>query len=406
MKYKLSFNHIKDFGLNTVAFGVFISMQQLVIMPLLSKSNNNATFANIILFTSIFNIVCNVIGDELGNTRLVRSNIYHNKNLSGDFNIILVVLIGAFLSVCTIMNLFIRINWMDLFYYMLLIVLGIIRCFTISAYKLKQQFNRIFFLNILYCLGALFGVFVIKYTFNLAPFLFGELFSLIYSRIMTIVDRDHKLNVRITSELSNTIKIYGQLSTVSLITNCLTYLDRVLIYPILGATSMTVYYSVTAVSKIMSLVIYPISDIILAKLIHISDLRKGKIISLIIKLLLPTFVVFTIVSISFSYLGIKLLYTNYYSEAIKLLLPIGFATSLSLISSLIKPVILRFFNIKNFLLVNILYVLVFCIIIIPLTDHWGILGFAWANCLTRFIQCLSFYLIIINNRSVMEEANI
>lgn len=406
MKLRSWFLHLKDFGLNTIAFGIYIMVQQLVIMPMLSKTSNVSTFSKIIFFISIFNIVSSVIGDELGNTRLVRANAYKDKNFFGDFNVILLILIINCLVICVFLNVFIKINWLDLIFYLLITALGIIRYFSMSYYKLKQHFTNILVVNVFYCLGSLAGVYAAsKVGFYIAPFLLGEVFSCIYVAIMLLKDEDQKLTFRTTPELYNSMKVYGQLGTVSIISNFMAYMDRIIIYLMLGPTAMAVYYSASAMSKMICLVINPISVVILAKLTSVSDTKKFKIISILIKLLIPLFLIFLIGSVILSYLGVRMLYPDYFDDATNLLLPIGIATSLSLISLLMKPVIMRFSNIKELLFVQILYAIIFCSSMYFFSKWWGIVGYAWAGCLAQLTQSLSFSLMILKSRTVEGELN-
>jgi len=407
MKLKKWFIHMKDYELNTIAFGLYITMQQLVIMPILSKATDDFTLSKIILFISIFNIICNVIGDELGNTRLVRYNIYKEKRIDGDFHVILLVSMSICFLACIFMNFFLKTRYTILLLYILITLLGIVRYFSITYYKLKQRFANIIIMNATYCLGALVGIcFAIRLGFYFAPFLLGEIFSFIYIIIMIFIDSDQRPTLVTTIELNNSIKMFAQLSTVSLLVNSMAYLDRIIIFPMLGSAAMATYYSVTTMSKMLLLIINPISGVILAKLNNVSDAEKRKIISIIVRLLFPVFIIFTIGSIFMSYYGVKLLYVNYISNVNKLLLPIGIATSLSMISFLLKPFIMRFFSTKKFLYINFLYATVFLISIYFFSTRWGIVGFAWASCLAQLVQCLSFSLILIKSCIFMEEINL
>lgn len=94
MKFKIPLIHIKDVSFNVLAFGLYIAIQQIFIMPYLSKNSSEIEFSNIILFITIFNIVSVVLGDELGNTRIIRNNLYSEKRIHGDFDYIYLLEIG------------------------------------------------------------------------------------------------------------------------------------------------------------------------------------------------------------------------------------------------------------------------------------------------------------------------
>lgn len=403
MKFGSWFTHTKDFGLNTIAFGIYITMQQLIIMPMLSKESD-VLFSKIIFFISIFNIITSVIGDELGNTRLVRASTYKDKNFHGDFHVIILGLIGICLAICVSLNFFVKINWVELLFYILITVLGILRYFSMSYYKMKQRFTEILIVNSLYCLGSTAGIYVgLKEGLLIAPFILGEILSCVYVVLAILRDKDQKITFKITPELPNSIRVYGQLGIVSIISNFMAYLDRIIIYLMLGPTAMAVYYSASTMSKMICLVVNPISVVILAKLTGVSDTGKFKIVSAVIKLIIPSFLIFLVGSVILSYFGVKLLYPNYFDDAVDLLLPIGIATSLSLISFLLKPVIMRFSSIKELLIVQILYAVIFCICMYFFSTWWGIMGYAWASCFAQLFQSLSFSLIVLKSRTSEEE---
>ncbi|MFC4620457.1 lipopolysaccharide biosynthesis protein [Camelliibacillus cellulosilyticus] len=402
MILRLIISKIKDIGMNTVAFGIYISMQQLIIMPLISRLSGDSTFSRIILFVSIFSILTVVIGDELGNTRLVRFKVYNRAKLQGDFYIILVVLIFSFVILSMIANMYIQIPLLDLLLYILVIVFGIIRFFAMSLYKLQQRFEIILLVNFIYCLGALIGIYIlirIDKHFYVAPFLFGEVLAFLYIVSVLIKNKSEKIVFRTTAELKNTLKVYSHFSAVSLITNCISYLDRIIILPILGPTAMAIYYSASTTTKVMASAVNPIAGVYLAKLANSNDNLKTKAVGMVIKLLIPVFMILAILGLLVSYLGVMFLYPSYLNNAVYLLFPISIANAISMISFLIRPIIMRFFNTKDFLYSNLVYAVVFIIGIYFLSIWLGIIGFAWAVCIARFTQFASYVLTIYKSKT-------
>ena len=80
-----------------------------------------------------------------------------------------------------------------------------------------------------------------------------------------------------TTEIKSTIKKYIGLGTISLLNNIMNYCDSILIYPILGAQQVAVYYAVNSVSNITSLLTNPMSSVILSWISNAKDEKKNKI---------------------------------------------------------------------------------------------------------------------------------
>jgi len=400
MKFKIPLIHIKDVSFNVLAFGLYIAIQQIFIMPYLSKNSSEIEFSNIILFITIFNIVSVVLGDELGNTRIIRNNLYSEKRIHGDFDYIYLIVVIVTIALGFVVNLFVGIDWVVYLIYLTVIILGITRYYSMSYYKMKQNFHKILLTNIFYGIGALLGVFVsIKLQFNLAPFLFGEILSLIFVIYMNINDKEQKVSFDKTAEFSRSFMVFSQLGLLAMLMNLITYLDRIVIYPILGAAAMATYYGASSMSKMISLVFNPISGVVLAKLSTINNKRKDGVISKIIPLLTPLIVSAFFGSLVLSYLGVRFLYPQYLYNATRLLVPISLATALSVVSLILRPVIMTFFETKNLMMINFVYAVVFCISMYLFSNYWGIVGFAWASSLGRASQ-FGCYLWVIKRNSI------
>ena len=64
---------IKDTGLNTIGFAIYIIAQQLILLPIISKFTNDEIYSNFVIYLSILNIIANSTGGDVGNTRIVLS---------------------------------------------------------------------------------------------------------------------------------------------------------------------------------------------------------------------------------------------------------------------------------------------------------------------------------------------
>src|SRR5699024_5066834 len=136
-------------------------------------------------------------------------------------------------------------------------------------------------------------------------FLLGGLFGTIYCIKNTkFVFESVKINEEFIPLLKETL----QLVFSNGISYSFGYLDRFLIMPIINATAMSVYHSVSIFSKILNMLIVPFNNVLLSYLARISTKNsKRKLASInigIIILLIPTYFML-------NYLNHYLLYIYY-----------------------------------------------------------------------------------------------
>ncbi|MDW7673967.1 MAG: hypothetical protein SCK28_05460 [Bacillota bacterium] len=385
IKIKFIKKNFVDVIYNMASMSIYIFVQQIIIMPYISRNYDQQIFSNVIMFVTLYNIFTVVVGDELGNTRLVRNNKYINNN--SDFTIILFFATLIINIMLLILNSLVDIIDNNLLIIILCtITMGIIRYYMMSYYKIDNEFSRILKLNISYSAGAVFGLWITTYfKLLLLPFLIGELFSIIYiirSRKWHIEFR----NITRSNEFENTRKVFLNLMFVSILINLISYMDRLMILPILGASAMAIYYASSTISKLISLIINPVSGVILAKLSNVSNSYKEKTIFFITRFV-PVIIIFgTVGSVILSYFGVLLLYPMFLTEARQLFIPIGITTSLSSIVYLIKPILIRFFNSRIYTIINLIYAAVFIVSVSIASSKWGITGFVWASTISKFIQ--------------------
>ena len=387
--------NIRDFSVYTFAFGLYIFSQQVLIMPIISRNTNEKIFSEIILFITFFNIFCIVIGDELSNTRIARNKVYDKKYADGDFFYLLFFLTICLIFLVIIANIFINISWLKIFIFCLIISLGVSRYFLMSFYKIDQKFKSILKANIFYLFGSICGLFLFfNYQLLYAPFLVAEILSILFICLDLFYLNKYSITFERTREFENTKKMFSDLSITAIIINLISYMDRVIILPILGASSMAIYFSASSTSKILALIANPLSSFLLSKMGTNDNLDKKNILRFAIKYFLPMIIVFFSASLILCFIAINFLYPQYYFPAINLIYPISLAVSLSLVNILFKPFLILTVKSKLVLYSNIFYALTFMLSIYPMVYFGGLYGFACSVALGRLIQLLCYIKII------------
>ena len=170
---------IKDILLNSFSFAIYIFSQQIIFMPIMGKLLPENTFANFIIFISIFSIISNSFGCELGVVRQIKED-----NNSSQYNYIMRWLLGSVLIVSIICLSFLKFSILETLLLSIVVSLANIRLYICSCFRMKKYFKGVMVQNILYLIGLLFGLgLFLKFKIIWIPSLIAELVSLSYSLI-------------------------------------------------------------------------------------------------------------------------------------------------------------------------------------------------------------------------------
>ena len=402
-KYK---NFFSDMILNMIGFGIYIIAQQILLLPILAKIVDDTVYSNIVLYISILNVVCNVTGGELGNVRLVRDSAYKEKNVHGDFTRILLSISPIITVIVFPILIYLKYSIIGSILYTLTILMANIRLYATCFYRLEQKFNKVIIQNIFYLIGIILSLILFKFIGNIYLLLFiPECVSLIYA----LKNSDLLImGLKKTNEMKKTIRKFGGLGFVSLLTNLMNYFDKFLIYPMFGATSVAVYYAVNSMSKIASLITNPMSSVILSWVANSDEKKnKKKILKMTLISNIPILLVVTIITIPLTYIALRILYSQYMEDALVLIIPIAITTAFGTAATLIKSVLLKYTNTNKLVVTYIIYFAIFSLLGYNLSKSQGLIGFTVANLIAKIILWgLFIILLIISKKENQEESKI
>lgn len=399
-KYK---NFFSDMILNMIGFGIYIIAQQILLLPILAKQVNDDMYSSIVLYISILNVICNVTGGELGNVRLVRDSKYKEKNIIGDFTSILITISPIIAIIVFPILIYLKYTILGSLLLVITILMANIRLYSTCFYRLEQKYKKVIFQNICYLTGIIISLILFKFNNNIYILLFiPEFISLLYA----LKNSDLlKMKLKKTEELINTIKKFFKLGFVSLLTNLMNYFDKFLIYPMFGATSVAIYYAVNSMSKITSLITNPMSNVILSWVSN-SNTQNSKVKILKATLIsnIPIILLVSFLTIPFTYIALKILYSQYVSDAMILIIPIAITSGFGTASTLIKSVLLKFSNTNKLLITYVIYFCIFILLGYFFSKTSGLLGFTIANMISRItLWGLFIVLLIISKKEEINE---
>ncbi|CAK0774407.1 conserved membrane hypothetical protein [Gammaproteobacteria bacterium] len=378
MKIKLFLN---DVLVNTLAFALLISSQQLVALPIISrKINDPSEFGIILLLFGVINICSVMFGGSIGNVRLITREEYSEFPINGDFKWILIrtLILESILLLFLSLAIF-HLSAETTILFTFITTLSTVRVYLVTEYRERLKFIYILTQNVFYLFGILLGlgifsVFDISWTIVL---LSGEAVGIGYSIRNTVLLQEPLKNT--THLLRDTQIKCIRLGFNSGISSSLSYLDRFSIYPLLGSYNVSVYYASSFLSKMGSLILNPITGVLLAWISRIKKDNLPKIYSKIIFFSFIIMIAYFLGSVAISPVLIWYLYPQFYQAAMEIYLYTSLAAAIYSGVMLLRPVLIRFCSITLLNYAYGVYGFLFVTIGVFFAKQNGLLGFSLAS---------------------------
>ena len=378
---------------NILGFGIYIVAQQIVLMPIISRILPEIEFSRVSIYISIFAILTNVFGSELG---IVRQVLSEKCKSCSDYNLILLQLIPIVGLLSYLLLNFFGFKSIDIVALTLCIYLGNLRLYTASLFRLNHDFKKIVYQNLLYLIGVVLGlIFMTYWRFVFLPFLFAELFCFFYG--FFYCDFSFK-KIEKTNQHSLIVNKFLDFGSISLLVNLASYFDRLIIYPILGANAVAIYFATSSMSKVISLITNPLHGVILSWLKG-DDLEfRDRVIQNLIKISVPLVLFVFIISLPITYISVRIFYPIYLNDALYIMMPICVGVAFSSMSSIVKGVLLKYVDSKKLIHSYLIYIFILVIFGGFFSFYYGLVGFSISTALANIALSFSFYFLL--NRTV------
>ncbi|TYS63953.1 hypothetical protein FZD47_10650 [Bacillus infantis] len=379
-------NFMSDVTLNIIASGVIAIVLQFGVYPLLNKGLNTALFGEVLVMMSIVNIVAVLLGNSLNNIRILYNKEYKAEKVTGDFSLILLC---AGIVNLLIMSTIVFLLWPHHSFWgnILLIIISLLtmlRSYLIVDYRLALNYKRIAQHSLMYSAALLFSTLIlfISDLWQLVFFI-GETISLLFLAFTTQLIKEP---IKISFKIKHTVKQYILLCISSLLGNILIYLDRFIIFSFLGAQKVTIFFVATMIGKLSSLILSPISGVVLTYLSN----KEGKITLKVFWMLNVGILIFSSIASFFtlilSKLALSIFYPNLYDDALKILFIANFAVILLSSCSLTQTIILKYSRMNVQILIQLVYGLIYAIGGIVMINLAGLKGFCLAASLAALFK--------------------
>lgn len=394
MKKKVIFDSI----LSIISSAIPIVVLQLFILPIIANRLGNEQYGLAVTLISLATLFSLPLGNVLNNIRLLLNEKYKEHHVEGDFNLILLSSIVFNMIVMVIGTVYYEPEFSitSIVLVVLFSSLNLIREYLIVTFRIVLNYKSILINNLFLGAGYLFGLLIFfVFEYWQLVYLFGALFSLIYiTRYSDLLQESYKTTLFFKETLYETIILFISVFLKSM----MTYADKLLLFPLVGASAVSIYYSANLMGKIISMAITPISSVMLSYLAKMK-IMKTKSFNLILLFTSILGVIGYVIILFISQPILEILYPAWANESLKLI-PVTTATVIvGVISSVIHPIILRFNHINWQLWINLLNLVIYVVCAFIFYNYFGLLGFCVGMLIANVIKLLIMIFAFFQNYS-------
>jgi len=387
---------IVDLLYSFIAYALPTFVLQFIIFPFVARRLSADANG---LFLALFNAVrlfVSLLIVPLSNIRLLKKKeCLADPQSEKGFNFLFVFVTGMAVVLVSFLGLFYY-GWeFDVFAIMrllaVLVLLAAHDYFAIS-FRININYRSILIDNVLIAVGYFVGIgLMLVWEYWELIFICGYAFGLSYTFIKTnLWQKGIKLFAK-----KQTVKEYGQLSVSSGLNNATVYCDKMLIYPLIGGYSVSVYNAAAVVSKLMSLISVPLRNVFLSYIVDADSIRvSGRKWKKLLLVIAGGTVVIYGGFYGASVFLCRFLYPQYFSAALTFIPIILLAILFETYAGLLKVYLLRFEKtvlqvITSFVKIA-LYLL--SVLILNVVCKYGLMGF----CLSILIaDCVHFIIVLL-----------
>ena len=379
----------EDIIINLIGTGIGLFVLQLIIYPLIALNLDSNSYGQMQAIISMIYMISGTLGGTLSTTRLVREYDYNEKKLKGDYNLIsLICLMIIIISIPLILVVYG--NEYQLVDKVLIVLIGIFNFtgnYLSVGFRLKINYKAIFVSKLIGTGGYLIG-FGLFYVTDKWQFVFIISFAL--ETLFCIIKTDlFKEPFRWTKLICETNKTFINLGVANLLSRTLTYVDKLLLYPLLGGTAVSIYYTANIFGKLIIMTVEPITNVILSYLSKEKTISK-KIWKVTIPLAGVSCLIMYIFCLFISSPIIRFFYPQWADPAIKLVPLTTLCLAVSAFINIIYPFTLKLIESNKQIIINGTGIIVYIISALLLYKSYSITG----CCLALLMSYLAKLLLI------------
>ncbi|CDD57892.1 polysaccharide biosynthesis protein [Bacteroides pectinophilus CAG:437] len=385
--------NIKEFIYNVIATALPTLMLQLVILPIVGTRMNGDEYGLLLTIVAGVMLVAAGLGNVLNNVRMLTDSEYKKKQIFGDFGVMLAL--GTAVVFIFTLAMSKHYNVVHASNYILNIILGL-------TLFLKEYYIVRFWIDLDY-LGILKtnALCVAGYVAGMGLFMLGASWQLIYivgNMVASIyifkIYGVPKTIFNKTELFVSSVKKCVALTIATILSRALVYVDRLMLYPLMGGNDVSIYYVSTLIGKTITMAVTPINGYLLSKLAKKEDFNKKdflKILSASVVIGVISYIACIIVARPV----LEIMYPQYVNESMKYVYITTAASVISALSVVISPVVMRFCNMNWQIVINGMCFVVYVLSAYVLLEKYQLFGFCIGSVVANVTSLMLMILVFL-----------
>jgi len=392
----------EDACLNILAAALPIIYIQLIVFPLIAKAENVEKYGLMVAVYAIMMFTPNISGNALGNLRLIKQDLYERR--TGDFNLLVFYygIINFVVLIILLLNFYPRTNFLGMVLACVASILTFFNAYYEVEFSLKLSFRDRLLLRVFLVIGYALGTLLYLWlSYWELIFVGGQILTSIYLYKNSSLYKESWTRTEHYQETRNdSVFLVG----ASCVSSSLNYIDKLILFPLLGAMVVSVYNVATLMGKIVLLLIPPIKSLVLSYISRVNSINKKLVVKLLLICIGLCSVLYLGCIISSKYI-LELLYPQFSAEALEYVPITTLMIMLSTITALLQTIILKFCSIKWLGLIDTIAVIMYLVISFLMVKKIGLYGFCLGNLVSymmKLIMLLAFFLKTYKEGAVKE----
>ena len=388
-----------DFIYSIFAYSLPTLALQLIIQPLLAAFYDVEAYGLYVTLFSVIHLGINCLITPLTSLRLLKKiDILNKRIFDNTFNFLFLIIF--FVNAVFVLSLssfyFGAFKPIDLVLILLLTFFISFHDYYSVQFRLEINYKKIILDNLILVSGFFVGFllcrFVVKEYWQ-SIFITGYVFSSVFILFITRLWANEPKK----KGLSLIRGKYLNLSFSSSLNNSLTYCDKLIIYPVLGAYAVAVYSAATVVSKLISFVAAPVRNVLLSYAVDRNQIvfKKSNATKKIILIALIS-VLFLVVTYFLSAGLCYFLYNKYFQSVLSILIVTVLSVFVETISNILNVMLLKVGKAKLQSLISIIKIVVYVIFVKAtiFTVSNPLLGFCISSLVANCVQLVSIVYLL------------
>lgn len=350
-------------------------------------------YGTMLMIIGIMNAVGVAFGNPLNNTRLLLDKVYRSSGVSGDFpKIARICGILSILVVGTIVfAVFPQYEW---YYYLSIsITAGLVyaRSYYSVAFRLDLNYQHILFASLAGLIGCFFGL-AINHFIKFWPIVFLAMeitqFAYIARNSYVWAERGGR-----TLHAVRTRQKFQTLAFAGLISAGMPYIDRFIVYPMLGAADVAIFVVSTYLGKIVGGIAVPVAGVLLSHDVKSTGSRRLDVWKRFATVTFICVAVYFLIVLLDEHI-LHLLFPSLAEAASPYVSLATAATMIGALATLVNPSVLRYSATYFQVLIQVLHLAVLVLFGVLAVLQWGLYGFCWALMIANSVKLLVMMIVV------------